>query len=257
MLFIAPIALIKYRDQLKMIQLKEWLQLIIISFVLSLHFILWFESLNYTSVASSVILIALQPIFTFTMMTLLLNERFSVGVFISTIIALFGSSIIIWGDLQTSKGAFFGSLLAIIAAIFLTFYYLLSQNIRQSFTLLTYLFIVYFFGTIILLSYNLYMNHSLIAYEPKQWGLFLGLALLPTFLGYTLYNWAFKWLNSSHISMAIVFEPICATLLAYLILQETVSPIQWLGGTVFIFGLFLFIVSTARKKDVTISQRKK
>src|SRR5699024_2803359 len=69
-------------------------------------------------------------------------------------------------------------------------------------------------------------------------------------------NWALKWVSTSTISMAIVFEPIGASILAYFILGEVVTASQWLGGTVVIVGLFLFTMSATRKKKGTLSYKK-
>src|SRR5699024_2826321 len=104
--------------------------------------------------------------------------------------------------------------------------------------------------------YNLILGNNFITYSGFQWTMFLALAILPTFLGHSLFNWALKWVSTSTISMAVVFEPIGATILAYFILNETVTSSQWLGGTIVIFGLFLFIMSTTRKKQVTLSYKK-
>lgn len=256
-LLMAPYVLIRYRKQFYILKIKDWLLMIIASIFLALHFILWFESLNYTSVASSVVLISLQPILMFIGSYLFFKERFSVGVIISIIISFFGSAIISWGDFSISNLKLFGNLLAIGGAIAMTVYFLCGQRIRRSLSLLTYTFIVYLISSMFLGVYNMLMNHSFTQYEPRQWTIFIALAILPTFFGHTLYNWSLKWLSNSRISMAIVFQPICATLLAYLILGEIVTYTQWLGGTVFIFGLFLFVMSTSRKREVTISTQKK
>ncbi|MDY0395368.1 EamA family transporter [Virgibacillus halophilus] len=86
-------------------------------------------------------------------------------------------------------------------------------------------------------------------------GFFLLLAIVPTFLGHTLFNWAIRWLSTATISMGIIFEPVGSTILAYIILHEKVTGAQWLGGTIVIFGLMLFILSTKRKPKVTISRK--
>ena len=121
---------------------------------------------------------------------------------------------------------------------------------------MTYTFIVYSISAITLLIYNLLLRNDFTGYALDHWLWFILLAIIPTFLGHTLFNWALRWLSSATISMAIVFEPIGATALAYIILGEGVTPAQWLGGTIIISGLFLFIVSTTRKKRVTISNSK-
>src|SRR5690625_4996679 len=52
-----PIIIVKYRHEFKMIDKKNWLLSTLAGVFLAAHFILWFESLNYTSVASSVVLV--------------------------------------------------------------------------------------------------------------------------------------------------------------------------------------------------------
>lgn len=252
-LLMLPTILFKYRDELKMISRRDWGLTAISGVFLALHFIVWFESLNYTSVASSVVLVTLQPIFAFIGTYFFFGERFSIAAVISMFITLIGSIIIGWGDFQISGLALFGDALALLGAITVTAYFLLGQRLRRSMSLIAYTFIVYGISALVLLVYNLILNNDFVGYTLDHWGWFLALAIIPTFFGHTLFNWALKWLSTSTISMAIVFEPIGATALAYLILDEIVTPTQWLGGTIVIFGLFLFIVSTTRKKQVTIS----
>jgi len=250
-----PAMLFKYRTELVAISRKGWFLGITSGFFLALHFILWFESLNYTSVASSVVLVTLQPIFAFIGTYFFFGERFSVAANISMLITLLGSFIIGWGDFQVSGLALLGDILALLGAVAVTGYFLIGQQLRRSQSLMTYTFIVYGSSSIVLFIYNVFLGHSFIAYPADHWLLFLALAIIPTFLGHSLFNWALKWLSTATISMAIVFEPIGASILAYFILGEIVTSMQWLGGSIVIFGLFLFIVSTTRKAHVTISHR--
>lgn len=255
-LLMSPYVLWKYRSEIKRLPKKDWWLALLSGLFLALHFILWFESLNLTSVASSVVLIAMQPVFAFIGTYLFFGERFSIAATISLLITIVGSIIISWGDFQISGMALIGDVLALLGAVMITGYFLLGQRLRRTQSLMTYTFIVYGISTALLLLYNVVLGYSFVGYDGFHWGMFLMLAIVPTFFGHTLFNWALKWLSTSTISMAIVFEPIGATILAYLILKEAVTSFQWLGGTIVIFGLFLFIMSTTRKKQVTISYTK-
>lgn len=253
-IFMLPLILTKYQAELKQIKRRDWLLTIISGAFLALHFIIWFESLNYTSVASSVVLVTLQPIFAFLGTYFFFGERFSVGAIISMLITIVGSVIIGWGDLQISGLALLGDILALLGAVSVTAYFLLGQRLRRNLTLVTYTFIVYSISSVFLLLYNIVLRNEFFGYPSDHWLMFLLLAIVPTFLGHSVFNWTLKWLSTSTISMAIVFEPIGATILAYFILGEMVTASQWLGGTIVIFGLFLFIVSTTRKGNVTIAK---
>lgn len=254
-LIMLPIIVMKYRHEFRHIRKKDWGLSSLAGVFLAFHFILWFESLNYTSVASSVVLVTLQPIFAFLGTYFFFKERFSFGAVISMIIALFGSMIISWGDFQISGMALFGDILALLGAVTITIYFIFGQSVRRNLSLMTYTFIVYSISSLTLFIYNIIVQNPFTGYPSDHWWIFLALAIFPTFFGHTLFNWALKWLSTSTISMGIVFEPVGATVLAYLILGETVTGSQLLGGTIVLFGLFLFIVSTSRKTKVTISQK--
>src|SRR5699024_4923352 len=125
---------------------------------------------------------------------------------------------------------------------------------RKRISLMPYTFIVYGVSSITLIIYNLILQNPFLGYPADHWWIFIALAIIPTFFGHTLFNWALRWLSTATISMGIVFEPVGASILAYLILGERVTASQWLGGTIVIFGLFLFIMATRSKRSVTVSK---
>ncbi|ALX49151.1 DMT family transporter [Lentibacillus amyloliquefaciens] len=254
-LIMAPYVLLKNRHEFKLIQKRDWILSALAGVFLAFHFIVWFESLDYTSVASSVVLVTLQPIFAFLGTYLFFQERFSYGAIISMIIALLGSVIISWGDFQISGAALFGDMLALLGAILITAYFLMGQQARKRLSLMTYTFVVYGISSVTLIIYNLIGGNDFLGYPADHWLVFLALAIFPTFFGHTLFNWALKWLSTATISMGIVFEPVGASILAYIILGEVITWSQWLGGSIVLFGLFLFTMSTAKKRKVTISHK--
>lgn len=253
-ILMAPLVLVKYRHDFKHIQKKDWIYSTLAGIFLAFHFILWFESLNYTSVASSVVLVTLQPIFAFIGTYLFFKERFSPAAVISMFIALFGSFIISWGDFQLGMEELFGDILALLGAVMITVYFLFGQDSRKRISLIPYTFIVYSASSITLIIYNVILQNSFTGYPADYWWIFIALAIVPTFFGHTLFNWALRWLSTATISMGIVFEPVGATLLAFLILGEKVTASQWVGGSIVLFGLFLFIMSTSRKRTITLSK---
>lgn len=164
------------------------------------------------------------------------------------LIALTGSFIISWGDFQISGMALFGNFLALMGAVTITGYFLFGQNVRQRLSLATYTFIVYGFTTVTLLIYNMITRESFTGYSDETWIYFFVLAIIPTFFGHTLFNWALKWVSASTVTMGILFEPIGASVLAYFVLNELVTWSQFLGGSIVLFGLALFIFSTTKKR---------
>ncbi|NIK11950.1 DMT family transporter [Alkalibacillus sp. S2W] len=247
-----PYVLLRNIGEFRNISKRDWIYSAAAGVFLAFHFILWFESLNHTSVASSVVLVTTQPIFAFIGTYLFFKERFTSGAVLSMLIAFTGSAIISWGDFQISGWALFGNFLALMGAIAVTGYFLFGQNVRQRLSLMTYTFIVYGISSVTLILYNLVLSQPFTGYSNDTWLVFLALAIIPTFFGHTLFNWAIKWVSASTITMGILFEPVGASVLAYFVLGELVTWSQFLGGSIVIVGLMLFIISTSKKRKVKV-----
>lgn len=251
-----PGVLMKHRHELKRLTGKDWIFSICSGIFLAVYFIFWFESLNYTSVTSSVVLVTLQPVFAFIGTYFFIEERFSPAALISMVIALLGSLIIIWGDYQHVGMTLLGNILALFAAVAITGYFLTGQNSRRKLSFIPYTFVVYGIAMVTLVFYNIILQNPFFGFPLPDWWVFLALAIIPTFFGQAMFNWAVRWVNTATISMANLFRPIIASIFAYFILDERITSSQWLGGAIVISGLFLFIMGTRRKRHVTISEKR-
>src|SRR5699024_7912711 len=115
-IIMAPFVLFKYQNEIIQMFKRNWVLAILSSVFLAFHFIFSFESLNLTSVASSVTLVAMHPIFASIGTYFFFGERFSVAAFISLFITIVVSCIISMADFLVSGLAFFRALLALIGA---------------------------------------------------------------------------------------------------------------------------------------------
>ncbi|AYA77482.1 EamA family transporter [Bacillus sp. Y1] len=253
-LLMLPVFLMKYVKELALISGRDWLYATLAGVFLAFHFILWFESLNYTSVASSTVLVTLQPLFAFVGTFLFFKERFTLKAILCAVAAIVGSVIISWGDFQVSGTALFGDILALLACALVTAYLMFGQSVRKRISLITYTFVVYSISSIVLLLYVLIVGESLYPYPKNEWWNFILLALIPTLLGHSLFNWAIKWISTSIISMAILFEPVGATILAYYLLSEKVLFTQLLGGSIVIVGISLFLLDERSGKQKKVKK---
>lgn len=242
-LILLPIFLLKYKNELKNITRRDWIFSVISGIFLAFHFILWFESLNYTSVASSTVLVTLQPLFAFIGTYLFFKEKFTKLKIVCGITAIIGSIIISWGDFYINQSALIGDALALIACGLITAYFLLGQSVRQRVSFITYTFLIYVISTITLFIYVTMTNVSFFSYPSSDWMYFLLLAIIPTLLGHSIFNWIIKWISTSTISMAILFEPVGAIILAYLILKEQLVWTQAIGGLLVLISIVVFLIS--------------
>lgn len=248
-LIMSPIFFLKYRGEIKLLHKKDWIFSTIAGIFLAFHFILWFESLNYTSVASSTVLVTLQPLFAFIGTYIFFKEKISFQTIVAGSIAIFGSFLISWGDFRLSGSALYGDMLALVACALITGYLLFGQDVRQRLSLITYTMVVYSVSTICLFFYVLIMGQSFGPYQPSDWFWFIMLAIVPNLLGHTLFNWALKWVSTNTISIAILFEPVGAAALAYFVFAEKLTASQIIGGLVVVCGISLFIIDFKKIKS--------
>ena len=242
-LIMLPLFLWKYGHELRLISKIDWIYSAFAGVFLAFHFILWFESLNYTSVASSTVLVTLQPLFAFIGTYFFFKEKLNLHAILSGGLGIAGSLLISWGDFKISGMALYGDFLALIACAMITAYLLFGQNVRKRLSLITYTFVVYTISTVTLLLYVVILGYPLTSYPPGDWLLFILLAIVPTLLGHTLFNWSLQWLSTSTISIAILFEPVGAAILAYYLLNESILWTQIIGGSIIIIGISFFLIS--------------
>ncbi|PED05655.1 DMT family transporter [Bacillus pseudomycoides] len=243
-IMLVPFLLIskKNRNELYSLSKKQWALGLLSGIFLAVHYVLWFESLHYTSVASSTVIVTLQPLFSMVGGYFLFKERFGKGAVVGCFIAIAGSIVIGWKDFQISGQALFGDILAFIAAGVITAYFFVGQHVRKKLSLVPYSVISYGSSTLFLGMFAFSQKASFFNYSAQTWWSFIGLAFIATILGQTIFNWLLKWLSTSVISMSILGETIGTCILAYYILDEAISLQQGIGIVLILIGLTLFLL---------------
>lgn len=210
---------------------------------LAIHFTVWNTSLEYTTVASSTVLVTMQPLFVVTLGYIFLKEKISPKSMAGAALALTGSILVGAGDFQIGGKALLGDVLAFSGAFFIAVYFLIGRRLRVKLSLFPYVFFVYGTAALFLFIASLWAGLSFFPYQPMDWVWFLALAIFPTIGGHTVYNWALRYVKTMVVSVSILGEPVGATILAFLIFNEAPGPMQLLGGLVIITGIFIFLTA--------------
>ncbi|MCM3570994.1 DMT family transporter [Neobacillus mesonae] len=239
----------KNRQELQKINKKTALFLFFSGLFLAFHFVLWFGSLKFTTVASSTIILALQPIISLIGGFFLFKERTTSSALMTMGIAIIGAMMIGWGDFGLSRNAMIGDLLSFFSVIAVVGYLLIGQTIVKQLSHWIYSFCVFSCATIVLVIFNFATNVKLTGYSSKDWGIFLLLAIVPT-ISHVINNWLMNYVNATTISMSILGEPVGSTILAFFILGERLSVWQMAGGVFVLIGVFLFLTHKQKKPSV-------
>ncbi len=268
-LALAPVALTRYRPEMRSLGGRKLLLLVLSGFFLALHFASWISSLEYTTVASSVVLVTTSPLWVALLSPLALHERIRPGVSIGLLVALVGGVVVglseacglASGQLVCSSfqsalqgRAMFGNLLALTGALAAAGYLLIGRSVRGSLSLVPYTFLVYGSAAVFLLAGVGLRGEHLVGYQPRTYLFFLALGLVPQLLGHSTFNWALRYLSAAYVSVTLLGEPIGSTILAYFFLGENPGVLEIIGGVLILAGIY--VASRPEKKRVEgIEQR--
>jgi drug/metabolite transporter (DMT)-like permease len=242
-LLLVPLAFARHRQPFAGLQRRHLLGATVAGLALSIHFAAWFESLAWTSVAASVTIVQSQPLFVAAGAALLLEERVTGGIVVGILVAILGIAVMSVPDLlggpAVGADPTYGNGLALLGAVAAAAYVLAGRSIRQRVALLPYVLVVYTVCSIGLLAVAAFQGVPLAGYPPREWVLFLAMAIGPGVLGHTVLNWALAHVESSVVSVSLLGEPIGATVLALVLLAETPDPVTVAGGIVVLAGIYL------------------
>jgi drug/metabolite transporter (DMT)-like permease len=252
-LALAPLALARHRDELRRLTRSELRLGLLSGIFLALHFATWISSLEYTAVASSVVLVSTSPLWVALLAPVFLKEPLSRWVLVGMLLALAGGTIIGLSDAchwstgfvcpplsEFVKGkASFGNFLALAGAWAVTGYLLIGRKLRARMSLIPYIFVVYGMAALVLIVVMLLAGESPVGYQPSTYVWLLLLALVPQLVGHSTYNWALRYLPAAFVAVITLGEPIGSTILAFMILQETPSLLQIAGGVLILAGIYI------------------
>lgn len=224
-------------------------------FFLALHFWSWIASIGLTSVAASTVLVNMHPIVVVAGSALLFGEKPSRRQMLGIAIALSGAFVLGLDapaeQLDGGAGAgaseseasshVTGNLLALAGAVAVGIYYLAGRSLRQRLSLWPYVGLVYGACFITLLVFAGVSGAPLWPQPPREMLIFAGITLGPMMLGHTGFNWALRYVPAYVVSLAVLSEPVGATVLAAIIpgIGEIPGTLTLVGGAIILTGLAL------------------
>jgi drug/metabolite transporter (DMT)-like permease len=205
--------------------------------LLAAHFWTWIASLRFTTVASSVVLVSLKPIFVWALAALWLHEHPSRREAWGIGIAVVGATLIGIGDARLSLGALGGDALALAGALTAAGYYVIGRRVRATVGVWTYATVVYAVAALALAAVALLRSVPLTGFAGRDWAVFAALAAGPMLVGHTGMNYALKHYRATTVNVAALGEPVGATLIAWLGLHESPTVLALIGGAVVVAGI--------------------
>lgn len=254
-LLLAPLALTRHRAELISLTPGQILLGGFSGVFLAAHFATWISSLEYTSVASSVVFVSTGPLWVALLSPMLLNERLTRAAILGLGLAILGGTVIGLSDACVLQNglqcpqldkvlqgrAMWGNFLALNGAWAVTGYLIIGRKLRAGMSLMPYIFLVYGMAAVTLVVIMLAAGESPFGYETKTYGWIFLLAAVPQLIGHSTYNWLLKRLSATLVAITTLAEPVGSAILAYVILKETPRGAVMIGGLTILAGIYLAI----------------
>ncbi len=188
--------------------------------LLALHFATWISSLEYTSVARSVLLVCTAPVWVALLQFVMGQGVPSRITLASLLLALAGIYVIGSGALD-APGALKGDLLALAGAVAMAGYLLLAREAQSTLGFRQYLLCAYGSAAAVLWLAVFVSGVQVTGFDATTWAALAGMALVSQLVGHSGYNWSLRHLNPAFVAVVLLGEPVLAALLAWLLLGET------------------------------------
>jgi len=219
---------------------------ITLGILLGFHFILFTAGVRDTSIANATILVNTVPIQSLVILALIRSKEIDKIDYIVVTTAFVGSVLIALPNIGTSR--LLGDVESFLAASMLAFYLIIGKRMRVKLDPYSSMPFIYLFATLTILitltslysglpSQNLETNFDIIIS-------LLGLGLLPTWIGHTLFYSSLEYLKPHETAILGLLEPVGATILAYAIFSEIPHPYVYMGGI--LIGISIYLLSIKR-----------
>jgi len=221
---------------------REAFPLMLVSgLLLAVHFWTWIASLRFTTVASSVVLVSLKPVFAWVIAALWLGEQPSRTERWGIVVAVLGATLIGLGDARVSRGAFGGDVLALVGALTGAGYYVIGRRARQTVGVWSYASAVYAVAAVALGLVAALRGAPLTGFAGRDWAVFAAMAAGPMLVGHTGMNYALRHFRATTVNVAALGEPVGASIIAWLVpaIHEVPPPTAVIGGMLVLVGIAL------------------
>lgn len=207
--------------------------------LLAVHFAVWIKSVQETSVVTSVVLVTTAPLFVALASGPLLGEKPTRNVWIGLAIAATGTLVMVAEDFGAGNDTLMGDLFALIGAICAAGLFLAGRQVLSGgmgwFPFSTG---IYAIAALVLAALVLLSGESFSGYSDETYVYLLLLALVPQLIGHTAINRTLGHMPAFAVSLAVMGEPVGATLLAALLLDETPTALQLTGAALVLAGVY-------------------
>lgn len=237
----------------KITNYKDLILIIISGIAMGFNWVFLFQAYNYTSVSIATLSYYFAPIFVTILSPFLFKEKITVKKLICFIMASIGIMLITGvGNLGDNKNNVLGIVFGLIAASLYASVVLLNKSVK-TIGGIQRTFIQFISATMILIPYVLLTSGiTIIDLSGTGWIYLLIVGIIHTGITYCLYFTTLKDMPGQRASILSYIDPLVAIIISVVILKESISYIQIIGGCLIL--IFTLINEINFKKNIELEK---
>lgn len=225
---------------------KELVLLLLSGAAMGINWILLFEAYKYTTVSVATLSYYFAPVIVMIVCSFVFKEKLSLKQLLCFIMSTAGL-VLITGTAGGGKSDLLGIAFGLGAAAFYATVMMLNKFIKGV-AGLHRTFIQFLAAAIVLIPYVAFTSgFGLTSLGDAGWGALLTVGILHTGITYCMYFSAIKELPGQKVAILSYIDPLVAVLVSVLLLNETITLPQIIGG-ILILGFTLLSELPAKKK---------
>ncbi len=241
-LILAPLALVHARRN-PAIRARDWILAALLPGIgLGLHFATWNIGVGLSRVADASLIGNLTPLVMPFLLAVLVHERLTRRELAATFIAVVG---LVLRDRAGSPSLSLGTVICLAAMVLYAIYMTLARRHRALPSVWPYLTAVYLTGGLVCAALSPVFE-PVVAPTSREWIGIVALAVLPTVVGHTAFNWAMRHVRGQAVALCGLLVSPLSALIAWIVWEERPGP-GW--GVAFIcIAIGLVLVAWPRRR---------
>jgi len=152
------------------------------------------------------------------------------------------------GDTSVGENPILGITLALIGAIALGIYLVISRKVRANVHVMPYTWLVYLSGTIFTGFALLFTGTPIIGYSAAGYFWLFIVALFPQIIGFAGFNFALGHLQATIVSTSGQLAVVGSGFIAFIVFTEVPTSLELLGSAIIIIGVIYAILNQPKKE---------
>ena len=229
------------------VRLRDWAPRAFATTMLGVTVYYFFEytGLQHTTASAASLILALVPVMTLLSRVLIDRERISALRWGCVLLSLLGAYLVIRSDGSDGGGTLLGNLLMVAACLCWTGYILVSPRLLAACSPMRVTTWQAVCAVVTLLPFALLEHRAWVPLSPRAWLCVFVLAVVCSALCYLLYGVALRACDPLTVSLSININPVAACVGGALLLHETLSAAQLLGGALILCSMVVDTLETA------------